>query len=309
MALPPVAPIDSRRTPPKSQNALLGIALMSLSFFIFAAVDAMAKYLTSDFHPMQVAWTRQLGLLVGIIVILGLRGPALLRSAKPKLQLARGALAGASATLFIMAVQKVPLADAVAVTFVAPFFATILGALLLQERVGTRRWIAVAIGFVGMLIVVRPGLGAVHPAVLIVLAAALMFALRQIVSRAVSGSDSTLTTVAYTALTSGALLSLPLPFIWTTPETLLQLALLGGTAILAALGEVLVIRALELAEVVVLAPLHYSMILWGTFYGWLVFDQLPDGWTLLGAAIIIATGLYTIHRERVAGARKPAPAE
>jgi drug/metabolite transporter (DMT)-like permease len=101
----------------------------------------------------------------------------------------------------------------------------------------------------------------------------------------------------YTAIASVLLLSAPLPFFWKAPEAGWELALLVGMAACAAVGELLVIRALEIAQVIVLAPVHYSLIIWGTFYGWLVFDQLPDRWTWLGAAIIVATGLYILGRE------------
>jgi S-adenosylmethionine uptake transporter len=209
----------------------------------------------------------------------------------------RGMLAVISATGFIYALRYVPLADAVAVSFVAPFMVTIMGALLLGEKVGLRRWSAVTIGFIGTLIVIRPGLGVVHPAVFLVLVAATAFALRQILSRVLAASDRTATTVTYTAIASVLLLSAPLPFFWKAPEAGWELALLVGMAVCAALGELLVIRALEIAQAIVLAPVHYSLIIWGTFYGWLVFDQLPDHWTWFGAAIIVATGLYILDRE------------
>ena len=270
---------------------------MALAFFVFAAADTQAKFLTGSFHPVQIVWTRQLGLLTGVLVLLILKGPSILKTRYPGLQVLRGMLAVFSATAFIFALRYVPLADAVAVTFVAPFMVTIMGALFLGEKVGLRRWSAVTIGFIGTLIVIRPGLGVVHPAVFLVLVAATAFALRQILSRVLAALDRTATTVAYTAIASVLLLSAPLPFFWKAPEAGWELALLVGMAVCAAVGELLVIRALEIAQVIVLAPVHYSLIIWGTFYGWLVFDQLPDRWTWLGAAIIVATGLYILGRE------------
>lgn len=273
---------------------------MAFGIFLFSAVDTMAKLLTSGLHPIQIVWSRQLGLLVGVLVMLAMRGPSLLRSANPVLQVSRGVAAAFSATLFVVAVAYVPLADAVAVSFVAPFIVTVLGAVVLKERVGPRRWAAVALGFLGTLVVIRPGFGVIHPAAFLVMIAAGLFAVRQILSRVLSGADATSTTVAYTALTSSALLTLPLPFIWQTPTVGAELWLLLGLAALAGCAEVLVIRALELAEAVVLAPIHYTLLIWGTFYGWIVFGQLPDLWTWVGAAIIIITGIYTLHRERMA---------
>lgn len=282
----------------------LGILLMLGGMFLFSAVDTQAKFLTATLHPLQIVWTRQLGLLIGVLILLALRGRSVLRTRHPGLQIARGVLAAGSASLFIVAVSYAPLADAVAVSFVAPFMVTVLGALILREPVGVRRWIAVVIGFIGAMIVIRPGMGVIHPAVMLVLVAATLFALRQIISRALSGADPVETTVAYTALAGSLVLSVPLLFVWRWPSSGLEVALLVGVAVLAALAEVLVIKALEVAQAVVVAPVQYTMLIWGVFYGWLVFGQLPDFWTWIGALIIVATGVYTLHRERLAMLKK-----
>ncbi len=152
---------------------------MAGGMFLFAAVDTHAKFLTETLHPLQIVWFRQLGLLLGILVVLAFRGVTILRTQHLGLQITRGAMAVGSASIFIFAVSFVPLVDAIAVTFVAPFMVTLIGAVVLREPVGIRRWTAVALGFVGVLIVTRPGLGVVHPAVLLILVAALLFAIRQ----------------------------------------------------------------------------------------------------------------------------------
>ncbi len=213
-------------------------------------------------------------------------------------------LATISATLFIIAIAYVPLTDAVAITFVAPFIVTVLGALILKEPVGIRRWAAVVIGFLGTLIVIRPGMGIVHPAAFLLIIAASAFACRQILSRVLAGEDRTSTTVAYTAIVSWGLLTLPLLFVWKTPSTATEIILLVSMAALAALAETCVIIALATAQAVVVAPVQYTLLLWGTMYGFLIFGQLPDSWTLIGAVIIAATGLYTLNRERLANAHK-----
>lgn len=277
---------------------------MALGMFIFAAVDAQAKLLTETLHPFQIVWTRQLGLLLGALVFLVMRGPGLLRSKRPGLQVARGALAGASAAMFIFGVRYVPLADAVAITFVAPFMVTLAAAFVLRERVGIRRWAAVVLGFVGVLIVIRPGMGVMHPAAVFILIAATAFAGRQIISRILGRVDDTMTTVAYTALVSIALLTIPLPFVWQWPETRQEVALLVSFALMAGVAEFFVIKALEVGMAVAVAPVHYTIMIWGTFYGFVIFGDLPDLWTWVGAAIIIATGLYTLHREHLAARRR-----
>lgn len=273
---------------------------MALGMFLFSAVDTQAKFLTDTLHPVQIVWCRQLGLLLGVMIMLGLRGTEVLRTRRPRLQMIRGSLAALSATMFIIGVSFVPLADAVAVAFVAPFMVTVMAALVLREPVGLRRWSAVIIGFIGTLIVIRPGMGVIHPAIVFVLAAATLFALRQVLSRMLGATEKTSTTVAYTALTGSALLTIPLPFVWQWPQTTLEIVLLVSIGVMAGLAEFLVIKALEVAQAVVVAPLQYSLMLWGTIYGYLVFHQFPDFWTWVGASVIVATGIYTLNRERIA---------
>ncbi len=273
---------------------------MAMGMFLFSGVDTMGKFLTETIHPIQIVWFRQLGLFLGVVVLIAIRGRSVLISSNPKLQIGRGVLAACSATVFIVGVSYVPLADAVAITFVAPFMVTVMGALILREPVGLRRWTAVIIGFIGTLIVIRPGMGVIHPAAVLLIVAATAFALRQILSRILAGEDETQTTVAYTAIVSWTLLTVPLPFIWQNPSSSLEIGLLLGMAVVAAFAEVLVIMALDAAQAVVVAPVQYSLLIWGTFYGFVVFGQLPDAWTWLGALIIIATGLYTLNRERLA---------
>lgn len=285
---------------PVPAENLRAILLAAGGFFLFAAGDAIAKLLTETLDPLQIAFARQSGLLAGVLVLLMLRGPSVLRTRRPVLQVLRGALAAFSVSFFFLAIAHVPLADASAMTFVAPFFVTALGALVLREPVGARRWIALALGFVGTLIVLRPGLGAVHPAAGFAVLSAACFAVRQMISRLLSGVDPLQTTIAYSSLAASALLLLAMPFVWTTPTETRIWALLGLIAVTAGLAEFLMIKALEIGNAVAVAPVQYTHIIWTTLYGWLVFAQLPDLWTVTGAAIIVATGAYTINRERVA---------
>ena len=265
---------------------------------LFAITDALAKLLTETFHPMQVVWSRQTGLFVGVLIFIAIRGIRVLQSTQPKSQIGRGALAAVSASLFIFAVSYVPLADATAITFVAPFMVTIMAATILREPVGIRRWAAVIIGFIGSLIVIRPGLGVIHPAAFLLIIAAGAFAFRQILSRILARGDNASTTVAYTAIVSWTVLCIPLPFFWVTPGSATQLLLFVVLATVAACAETFVILALDKAQAVVVAPVQYSLLIWGTLYGFLLFGELPDYWTLAGALIIVAAGVYTLMRER-----------
>lgn len=287
---------------------LRGIALAAGGFFLFAAGDAIAKLLSGTLDPIQISFARQSGLLLGVFVMLALRGPGVLRTRRPKMQILRGALGALSVTFFFVAIAHVPLADASAMTFVAPFFVTLLGALVLREPVDSRRWIAVAVGFAGTLLVLRPGLGVVHPAAGFAVLSAACFALRQLLSRLISGVDPLATTVAYSSLTASALLLAALPFVWITPPDTRTWLLLGLIAATAGLAEFLMIKALEIGNAVAVAPVQYSHIIWTTFYGWLLFAQLPDRWTIAGTLIIVATGIYAINRERLAARARAAAA-
>jgi len=268
--------------------------------FVFAAGDTVAKLLTDEFHPVQIIWFRQSGLFAGVLILLAVRGISVLHSKQPALQIVRGVLVVCSSLLFVYAVRYVPLADATAASFVAPFFVTILGAALLKEKVGIRRWSAVVIGFIGALIIVRPGMGVIHPAAMLVVIAAAMFSTRQVIGRLLADTDKTITTIAFTAITASFVISLPLPFVWQMPGTITLWGLLALMALLAAVGEILVIKALEVAEAAVIAPIHYTIIIWATIYGYLVFHQLPDMWTLAGTAIIVFAGFYTLQRAKIA---------
>lgn len=285
--------------PLRQANSRHGIKLMLAGMFLFATSDVLAKLLTQSFHPIQILWFRQLALLLGVLVMLSVHGPSILRTNRRRLQMTRGFLIVCSSLLFIFAVRHVPLADAVAASFVAPFFLTILGATLLGERVGIRRWSAVFIGFIGALIIVRPGMEAIHPAVLLVIAAAGCYATRQVLGRLLADTDKTITTVAYTALTASIIASVALPFFWQWPDSRFQWLALVSIGLFAGVGEVMVIKSLEVAEAAMVAPMHYTLIIWGTLYGYLVFDQLPDQWTWTGTAIIIVAGIYTLQRDRI----------
>ncbi len=286
-----------RRRRPNRRETMQGVALMLGAFFCYALADLLAKLLTQSFNPLQVAWMRQLGLLAGVLVLFTLQGRRILRSRHPVLQTCRGLTVVAASTCFVVAIAYVPLADAIAVSFLAPFMVTVLAALILKETVDFKRWIAIVLGFIGTMVIIRPGFGAFHPAIFLVLISAVAFAIRQIISRFVSGTDPLPTTVAYTALTAVLVLAVPLPFVGRVPDDWNELLLLVGMACAAGGGELMVMRALELAEAVVLSPFQYTLMIWGTIWGFLVFAQLPDGWTIAGTAIVIASGIYSLYRE------------
>jgi drug/metabolite transporter (DMT)-like permease len=180
---------------------------------------------------------------------------------------------------------------------VTPLLVTALSVPLLGERVGIRRWSAIGVAFAGMLIILRPGLATVHPMALVALLCASMFALYQILTRIVSRDDSPMTTLFYTALVGVIGLTIIGPFYWTWPDPA-GWALFGLVALLGSSGHFLLIKALQLAPASVLQPYSYTMLIWATIVGFLVFGNLPDLATVVGAAIIAASGIYTFARER-----------
>ena len=280
-------------------NNIKGLGFMALGMFLFCSVDTQAKLLTNSFNPIQIVWLRHCGLLFIVLVLLFLRGTKIFETKHLKLQVIRGTIVVISPICFVSALIFVPLADAVAVTFVSPFIVVILAVIFLGEKIGIHRWSAIILGFLATIIIIRPGLGIVSPAILLVLVAASLFSVRQVISRYLSHSDNTATTIAYTALVGSFWLTLVLPFIWKWPTTKTELLLILGITVLAALAEISVIKALELAEATILGPVHYTLIIWGVFYGFVVFGQIPDLWTWTGTIVIIGCGLYTMYREQL----------
>ena len=286
------------RPAPAAGDNVKGALFMLGGMFVFSAVDAQAKYLTDHLPSLQIVWARQIGLVLGVLMLIAWHGRTILRTGFPVLQIGRGVAAALSATLFIIGLNFVALADAVSVTFVAPLVVTMMAALLLGERVGLHRWTATVIGFLGALIVIRPGFASFHPGLLLPLTAAVLFAVRQVISRHIGSRDRTETTLAYTALTAFLMLSVVQPFIWQPVGSTRLLLIMASMSLMAALGEFLVIRALEVGQAVFVSPLHYTIIIWASLYGYLIFGQFPDIWTWTGSFVIMASGLYVLHRER-----------
>ena len=281
-----------------AMNNVRGALFMLAGMFVFAAVDAQAKYLTDHLPALQIVWWRQIGLVIGVVILIAYQGRDILKTSFRALQIARGVVAAGSAALFIIGLNFVALADAVSVTFVAPLVVTMLAALLLGERVGIHRWTATVIGFLGTLVVIRPGFESFHPGLFLPLVAAVLFAVRQVISRHIGARDKTVTTLTYTALTAFVLTSFVQPFIWQPVGSSHLFVIIVSMSLMAALGEFLVIRALEVGQAVFVSPLHYTLIIWASLYGYFLFGQFPDGWTWAGSIVIIASGLYVLHRER-----------
>jgi drug/metabolite transporter (DMT)-like permease len=279
-------------------RASRGILYVLAAWLLFACMDAGSKLLAEDYAIIQILWVRFVSLAV-IAAWLARRrgGSGALRTRHFWLQSLRSALLVIEIGLFILTITVLPLANAHAILAVTPLIVTALSVPLLGEHVGLRRWSAIAVAFAGVLIILRPGFGVVHPMALLALVCSLMFALYQILTRIVSRTDPPLTTLFYTALVGVGGLTLVVPFYWTTPDVA-GWALFGLVAALGAGGHFLLIKALQLAPASVLQPFSYTILVWATLVGFLVFGNLPDRLTVVGALVIASSGIYAFARER-----------
>jgi len=272
---------------------------MALGFALFAVADTIAKVLLEYYPPLQVVFLRQLGLFFGVNFIMLYNLKWFGKTQNFSKQLLRGFTQAGSAVTFLVGLKTIPIADATSIAFVAPLFVIILSYFILKEPIGIRRWLAVVIGFSGTLIIIRPGFEIINLGHLFIIIAALLFALRQIISRLLAPTDNPLTTAFFTAYTSVFIFVLFQPWVWTPITDKNHIFLFLVYAVFAGTAEFLVIKSLQIAHAVVVSPLQYTLLIWVTIFGFIIWGILPDFWTFLGAGVIIATGLYSLHRERV----------
>jgi drug/metabolite transporter (DMT)-like permease len=265
---------------------LRGILVTLAAMLLFGLMDAGSKFLSTRYPVPQILWLRYVFTVPLLLLVLAPRGLAgRLRSARPRLQVGRALLLVVEIGLVVWCFGQLPLADVHAVLALTPLAVTVLSVPLLGERVGPRRWAAVGAGFLGVLVILRPGLGVVHPAALVALASVLLYALYQVLTRMV-----------WQLVVGSLTLSLVVPFAWRTPDAghwplFVVVAALGG------LGHYCMIKALQLTPAVIVQPFSYTLLLWAVVIGYVGFGDLPDRWTLIGAALIVAAGTYTAARE------------
>ena len=281
----------------------LAILLVLLAMFLLATMDAIAKHLTESLAIPQILGVRFAIFFCFALMLAAPRGIRVTaRSERPKLQILRGLILITEMSCFIYAFSLMPLADVHAIAAVSPLMVMAIAAIFLGERIGHRRWIAVGVGFVGVMIIIRPGGSVFDPISLIPLGAAFGWAVYQALLRIVAAGDSPQTTTLYTAGVGIIAFNLISPFVWSPPdlETWIGLITIG---ILGSIGHFLLPVAYRLAPASTLQPFAYIMPLWATVMGWLVFNHLPDQWTMIGGSVIIASGLYALYRERIAERR------
>ena len=281
------------------EDRLAGILWMLVTMGWFLSLDALMKDLLATYPLVQVTWARFFFATIVAAVISGRNLPRIVRSRAPKLQMSRSLLLATTTGFFNAGVHLIPLATATTIMFLSPILVTILSIPLLKEQVGPRRWLGVAIGFVGAVIVVRPWqsqLGVFEHGVLLLLVAAFLNASYQIITRKVRLYDTPMTSLFYTAAVGAVVTTLIVPWHWQWP-TAFDWLLFLGTGVTGGLGHFCLIQAFRRAPASVVAPLSYTGLVWATFFGWVIFSEWPDLWTWAGAALIIASGLYIFHRE------------
>ena len=281
------------------RQRLIGIALMCGAVASFAVLDATAKYLNGHMDTLQVVWARYAsGFMLTFLISNPLSRPGLLRTNRPFLQLGRSTLLLGSTLFNFISFRYLQLDQALSIMFSTPFLVAILAGPFLSEWIGWRRWLAILVGFAGVLLVTRPGHGGIHWAALYSVASAVCYALYIIATRVLSRHDHTETTLFYSNLV-GAVAMIPvLPFVWTMPENWFLIFLMAGFGAFGSFGHYLLIAGHRLAPASILAPFMYTQLVWAILLGFLIFGDIPNDWTLAGAAIVIASGLYLLYRER-----------
>jgi drug/metabolite transporter (DMT)-like permease len=274
-----------------------GIGLILAGVTLFSVSDVLAKQLSQTLPSPEITWLRYLMLSIVAVTLAAPRGGALLRPKQPGLQVLRGVASLGSAVFFLLSLRHMGVAEATAISFVAPALITCLSIPLLGERVRWRRWAATLVGLAGVLIVVRPGGGVFGPAALTPLASAVCGALAVVVTRRMGPGARARTTLFWSAMGGLGLLTLSAG-LWFEPPTARELSIGLGMGLAYARGQLMMILAYRQGEASLLAPFTYAQILSSGFLGFIVLGAVPGAVTLVGMAVILLSGAYTLHRER-----------
>ena len=280
----------------QSTHNTAGIFWMVTTMFFFVSMDTCAKYLVAFYPTMQVVWGRYFFQVLILTIVLAPRIAHIKNTNSFGLQIIRSLFLLSATVCFFTGLNTLQVAEASAIMFTTPLIITALAPFILKERVGIRRWGSVFIGFLGAIIIIRPGQNAIGIGALWILAAAVSYACYQISTRILSSQDSLLTTLFYSALLGAIIMSIAVPFnfepLTTIDWCILALAGLSGT-----IGHFCMIKAFTHAEASKVAPYSYTSLIWATIIGYVLFDTLPDIWTFVGSGIIFISGIYIIHRE------------
>ena len=292
-----------------ADRPVLGIALMLTGIAGFAVMDAIIKWLTADYPvPQVVALRSWFGLPLLGILALHEGGLKSLKTRRPLVHIGRYGLVLILSFSFFWALSQMKLVDAIAITFAAPIFITALSVPLLKEPVGMHRWVAISIGFCGVLIMLRPGMGVFQWAALVVLGSVVVYALLMITTRAFKSTESTASLMLYPQLGMSLTGIGFAPYFWVNPSPG-DLGLFALAGLFGSVGVMCLTHAFRLGPAAVISPFEYSALIWATLLGFLLWGELPDAFTLVGAGIVISSGLYIIYREtiKVGKARQQLP--
>jgi len=296
-AVPPAPTVSPVALATPANPVVRGILFAVLAVSLFALQNAAAKWLAADLAPLEIVFFRNLAALIPVSIVLWRAGGvALLHTARPFTQVGRGLIMAAGTCAVFAGLGRLPLADVTALTFAVPLFVTVLSVPFLGERVGWRRWSAVLVGFAGVMVVTQPGAGTLDPIAPVVLAGAGAIAFVMVLGRRLSRTEHTATIAFYSLIGAIAGTGLALPVAWTTP-TLPQVGILAGMGLVSGVAMLLMTGAYRLAPAAVAAPFEYLHIVWAIALGLLLWGDVPGVHVALGAAIVISSGLYILHRE------------
>ncbi len=289
-----------------TDRPLAGIVMMLAGIAGFAVMDATIKWLTAEYPvPQVVALRSWFGLPILIMLALREGGLPALRTKRPMVHIGRYLLVLLLSLSFFWVLSMMKLVDAIAIAFAAPIIITALSVPLLKEAVGPRRWVAIAIGFCGVLIMLRPGMGVFQWASIAALGSAVVYALLMITTRAFKSTESTASLMLYPQLGMSLTGLLMVNYFWVTP-TPQDLVLFALAGFFGSIGVMCLTHAFRMAPAAAIAPFEYTALVWATALGYLVWGELPDKFTLVGALVVIASGLYIIYREtRKSGRASP----
>ncbi len=298
-------------TPPRTAETATptsAILLIFASGLLFSFLDASAKHLvTSGMSAPFVVWVRfTVHAVLGLILFKAWQRPERLVPKSLWQQILRAVFMFGSTIFNFLALQTLQLAETVSINFASPMVITALAGPILGEWAGWRRWLAVSVGFIGVVVITRPGLGGFGIGHLFSICAMLSSSMYTIMTRQMGGRETAESLILYSAIVPAVFMLPALPLAGSLPAHLYDWVVLFGLGVFGGFGHWLLIKAYQRATATALAPYPYLQMVWMIILGWLVFDQLPDRWTLAGAAIIVASGLYIIHREHTLRVRNRA---
>ncbi|TNF23179.1 MAG: DMT family transporter [Rhodobacteraceae bacterium] len=296
-----ISPLPSGLIP--KSDAARGILLMVGTMLFFSIMDVFAKELGQRVGVATTLWARYAGQTLVVLVLVAPRLGPTLRTRYPLLQLLRSMSLFAATFCFFMGLARIGLAENTAIMDLNPVLITLGGALFLGERIGLRRALGIAAALIGALIIIRPGSAVFSPAAIFPLCAALCFSTYALITRFVGRDEDAWTSLLYTAAFGAVVMTALLPVLGRMPQDGLSFVLIGAIGFIAAAGQLMLIRALQITEAGVIAPFTYCGLLFATLWGAVIFDEIPDAPTLVGATIIVVSGLYVWYRETRVKAR------